>query len=316
MPLADYGRWDRLVAGAHVGTVYHTAQWLTTVSQAVGDTPHLLGIFDGGELVGGIPLQLRARGPCRILRRAYATPYSGLLCHEGMSGGDQARAEAALSELLRRYSCATITSSPFLPPTNVAPLHGRRLATYLLKTRSPGGLWRTFASELRNRIRKAESAGVTVSVEPHCDPFFAMFSGLFAAKGAVVPFSPGRFSAFLAAVAQGNMGRLYVARMPSGVVCAAALILEDAHRAYYSLAASDLILRKNGCASLLVWQVLQDCGGRVPEFDFGGANVPAVAEFKRKFRGTLRGYHEHDTYSNLAARFMIQTYRHLRPSLP
>lgn len=292
----DFAEWDRFVASVPEGAIYHSTTWLAPVCAAAGDALTILGCFEGDRLVGGIPFQTRRKGFFSLCRRAYATPYGGMLVAEGVRTDAVARELARLLE--RRYSHVCLTFSPFArfaaPP---GPGWRRSVShTYLHDIRDPGAFWDRAASEVRNRIRKAGKAGIRVRVNAAPGPFHAMYRDMFARMGKRIPIEADAFSRLIARLTETGAGRTYTAEMPGGAAAAACLVLCDRHRAYYSLAASEESLKRTGAPSLLIWYMVNDLSGVVPAFDFGGANVAAVAQFKSKFRGELVAYPEYSHY--------------------
>jgi hypothetical protein len=69
-----------------------------------------------------------------------------------------------------------------------------------------------------------------------------------------------------------------------------------------------LELRKNGAPSLLLWEALKTYEGKLPEFDFGGANVDAVTQFKSKFRGNRVTYSELSVYRSRVERVALESF--------
>jgi hypothetical protein len=309
----SYDVWDRLVLESQAGTIYHTAQWVVTVSKAVGDRSVIYGVYDGEDLIGGVPVQVRRKGPFSVARRAFATPYSGLVMRNNQSSKADAELKHVIGQFARGFSRVTLTASPFmngpaLPPT----WSSRERHTYLLSTGNLRGLWRGLASEARNRIRKAEKLGITAQRFFGEPDFYALFQQLFSDKGTGVPFDRDSFTRFVSRIEELAIGRAYEARTKDGDLCAACLVVYDRKRAYYSLAASDEVLRKTGAPSLLVWHILREFNPQVGEFDFGGANVPAVAQFKKKFRGRLVSYQEFEHFRSWPERLALQIWERLK----
>jgi lipid II:glycine glycyltransferase (peptidoglycan interpeptide bridge formation enzyme) len=171
------------------------------------------------------------------------------------------------------------------------------------------------ASEVRNRIRRAEREGVSVRIERDAEGFFPIYRDVFERQSLSLSIDDRSFARFIEQIVALDVGRLYAARMPDGRLCAACLMVFDRRRAYYSLAASHADLRKNGAPSLLVWEALRDLFETYEELDFGGANVPHVAQFKSKFRGRRLEYPEATVFRSNIERFAIGSLRELRRRL-
>ncbi len=309
LPPGLHADWDELVATSRGGTVYHGTPWLEAISKAVGDEFVVYGIYSGEDLIGGIATQDRRRGPLALARRPFATPYTGIVWRDDVDKPDSTGIARLLADFSGRYAHTTVTQSPFGSP--LAPprrWENVERATYLVEIGSSEQLWRSMASEVRNRIRNAEKRGI--AVVQHFDPghFYKLFTDLFAHQGANVPLNERRFSQLINDVVQRKIGSPFLAIADDGTPCAACLLLHDRHRVYYSLAASHLELRKSGAPSLLLWEALKTYEGKLHEFDFGGANIAAVTQFKSKFRGRRVTYSEFSFYRSRIERIMLQSF--------
>ena len=296
---SEYEAWDNLVRDSPDGTVCHDTRWLNAICDAVGDRLVVFGFFAENTLVAGVPLQIRRKGPFSLARRAYATPYSGVVRHPSAAGLPSASLATAVEQVAGVFSKTVLTFSPYASDF-VLPHTWRQetRATFLLDITDPKKTWDRFAFEVRNRIRKARKCGVTVESPANGRDFYSLYYGTFHSQGKTVPLASESFERLLVALDASALSKSYLARMPDGRPAAACLCLYDDRRVYYSLAGSDRDLRKTGAPSLIVWRIIEDFADQVPEYDFGGANIPAVTQFKSKFRGRLVSYPEACIYRN------------------
>ncbi|MDX9972533.1 MAG: GNAT family N-acetyltransferase [FCB group bacterium] len=305
--------WDRLVCASSQGTVYHNACWLRAVSRLTGDTVVLWGARHEGRLVAGVPLRVRRKGPFSDARRGFATPYNGAVLQPGLERPLREGLPRALRELAQRFSHCAIAASPFAAPLEAdTGWRARSRATYLLRGGTADAVWTGMTSQVRNHIRVAEKAGVTVAVEPGGADFYRIYREVFEGQGLFVPFSQEAFVAFLATVRTEGLGEVYAARTRDGALCAASLVLRDERRGYHSLSASHRELKKTGAASLLVWEIIRELYRTLDAFDFGGANVPQIARFKSGFRGQLLEYPEYIHSRSLWEKALIGCARRVR----
>lgn len=306
----DFDRWNEIVRLSSAGTIYHDSRWLIAISRAVNDSLVIYGFFNEGRLLAAVPLQVRRRGPLSIARRAFATPYAHPVCDPHIPEINEALTGAASKSFLRAFSQTILTFSPYdQRPAGWVQGMAEQRATYLLNIAEPRGVWRQFSSEVRNRIRRAEKSGITVTEEPDFLSFYELYRDTFARQGEVIPFTAQSFSHLLETITMGGFAHQYLARFADGTLAAACLILHDHRRAYYSLAASHEELRKTGATSLLVWHSIQEISQKVTEYDFGGANVPSVKQFKHKFRGRLVMYPEITYCRTYPERILIRLYK-------
>lgn len=308
-----FPQWDALVRSAPAGTVYHESRWLTTVCDAVGDALVILGAFVEGQLAAGVPLQVRRRGPIRIARRAFATPYSGILVHPDCTADEPHVVAEMMDALARRFSRVVLTDAPFHDVTGAQKgWQTREKATYLLDISEPDQVWSAFVAELRTIVRKAQSHDIQVRRTTDWGAFFILYRDTFARQGLQIPFNQDTFSRMMSQVLETGIGHAYMASLPGGTPCAAGLMLYDSRRAYYSLAGSDPQLRTTGASSLLLWETIQDLSEEHREFDLGGANVPSIRQFKSQFRGRLVNYSEAIHYRTYPEKVLLILYESLR----
>lgn len=314
-PLRDneLTEWDELAADSPEGTVYHGSLWLKAISKAVQQNVVIYGFFTNKTLVGGMPLTLRKKGPISIAQRAFATPYSwGIM-------KDTAQAEvpiipSSVQEFVSRsFSQAILTSSPFQKKPNFSTgwtLSER--ATYLLDIKDENTVWKNFVPELRNQIRKAQRAGVSVNKFQDIKHFYRLYQETFARQGKKTPFREDYFVEFIKTLQTQGLGEYYLATLEDGRPCAAALMVQDSKRVYYSLAASDNQLRKTGASPLLIWQAICDFASTHQEMDLGGANIQSITQFKKQFRGELRNYQEAQSFRSGTERILLNLYQKIR----
>ena len=303
---SEYEAWDNLVWDSPDGTVYHDTRWLNAVCEAVGDRLVVFGFLAENDLVAGVPLQIRRKGPFSLARRAFATPYSGIVRHPSPAGLPSASLATAVEQVAGVFSKTVLTFSPYASDF-VLPHTWRQetRATFLLDITDPKKTWDRFAFEVRNRIRKARKCGVTVESPANSREFYSLYHDTFHSQGKFLPIESQGFEGLLQQLDASALSRSYLARMPDGRPAAACLCLFDAKRVYYSLAGSHRDLRKTGAPSFLVWRIVEDCSHQVPEFDFGGANIPPITQFKSKFRGRLVSYPEVCIYRNALLRTLF-----------
>ena len=310
---AEYEVWDRLVEASPAGTVYHYSQWLRSVSEAVGDRLVLIGFFQAGELVAGFPCQVRGRGPLKLARRAFATPYSNLLVRPDVEANAEPLVNEALRKLSRGFSCIVVTQSPF---ANELPLcarwQTREKATYVVDIRNTGRLWQSFSHQLRKDVRKAEKLGITVSSPCPPETLSRLYRSACQRRGLTPPLSGERLVLLLGKVLGAGLGRTYLAATAEREPCVARLVLYDSRRAYCALVGLDREVRQTGASELLVWSVIRDFSKTHGELDLVGANSPEMAAFKRKFRGRLVTYTEATHFRSGLERVLIRLYQAFR----
>jgi hypothetical protein len=301
---AELAQWDALVGEAPDGTAYHSSKWLSAISCATDNSIQITGFFSQGQLIAGIPVQKKHKGPFSLANRAFATPYASLLKSAGLDTKTEEALHRATHRFLKSFSVVALTGSPFgHPAQNPADWEQKEKATYLLDISSSEKVWAELGSPLHTKIRQAYRCGINVSSS--CDPnvFLNLYLHTFSKQGLKPPISRSGFFRMLETIESTGIGKTYLASTAEGIPCVARLVIWDSKRAYFALLGSDFTITKARASELLTWEVIKDLAMTHKELDFVGANIPGVTEFKRKFRGTLRRYEEWTHYRSIPEKY-------------
>lgn len=309
---SEFDAWDGLVRTSPCGTVYHDSRWLRNVSEAVGDSLVIMGVFVGDRLVAGLPIQVRGRWSLSLARRNFATPYANVVTAEDV---DTKEIAPSIDGMKRRFSCLAVTGSPFCNRFPYGPQwHVRERATYVVDIEDVHDLWWRFSHQLRKDIRKARKTGITVL--PYCEPeiLYDLYTKTSVRRRLNHPLAPGGFVRMLNELVESRIAKTYKAVTAEGRTCVARLVLYDSDRAYCALVGSDREATKACASELLLWEIFQEFSRTHREIDLVGANISGVADFKRKFRGRLVKYEEATCYRSSLERIAMRSYQRLRRS--
>ena len=302
----EYAQWNELAAKDEAGTVYHDARWLGAVSEASCDELVLLGFYLGERLVGGLPFQVRRRAGLTLARRAFATPYSGLLRAPGLDEETKAELSTAVEVAAGQYSQFSMAFAPFAS----APVLGRgwrkvERATWLIRLEDEGAMWDALGHALQKKIRRTARRGVRVTDDGDPQAFYALYVSTFARRGLRPPFSRESFMRMIGRLVGEGLGRVYMA-YAGGRPCAARLVLFDHRRAYCALSGFDPSLAHLRAGDCLMWEVMRSVSATRDQMDLVGANLSGISEYKRKFRGVLCPYVEMTRWKTAAQRVLIE----------
>lgn len=306
----EYPLWTQLVESSPDSCAYHDLRWLQAVCNGVGDRLLLMGMFIDGALEAGLPLQLRQRGPFSLARRPFATPYANPLVDPQAIPDSRRLLDGFLREAARRFSCLSVTGSPFAD----APLPeiGYEAAwkhTFLVDVHSPDRLWPSFKSSLRKKINRTLREGYTGVTGCPAETFYSLYHSTYTRQGLSDPFTPSSFVAFLDAVTGSGLGKTFAVLDPEGSPCVARLVVYDRHRAYCALSGSDSPRPGDHPSELLLWFLMQHLSSDHHTLDLVGANIPRIVEFKRKFGGRPVAYPEITRYRTPLEKLAIRLYR-------
>jgi hypothetical protein len=313
---AELAEWDAIVNLADSGTVYHDSRWLRHIAKAAGDRVHIKGVFLDGRLVGGIPLQVRKRGPLSLARRAFATPYANPVFRDDLGGRTSMCVGRLFEDLAKSYSVVTVSGSPsaLLPDFLGREWKVAQRSTYLLDISDTDELWQRFGHQLRKKIRRAERRGIEI-MSP-CEPriFFGLYTNTFARQGLHTPIGSAGFTDLLRALTGMNQARTYLARTADGVPIVARLVLFDERRVYCALSGADFSVISGCTSELLIWHIIKVSSETHSEMDLVGANIESISAFKRKFKGRLVHYQEATHFRSGFEKWLIRLYQRRKKS--
>jgi CelD/BcsL family acetyltransferase involved in cellulose biosynthesis len=158
--------WDDLVRRDEAATFFHTSTWNALLEETgAGFHPVWLLLDAGGTLAAGLPAAIRERSGVRVLSSMPHGTFGGPVVSPGAPDG----AAASLLDTFRKTAREARTGAAHL--VDFAGRVGDRLegfetaegtAQVLALDRDYEELWSGFKPSARNKIRKAQKAGVTV----------------------------------------------------------------------------------------------------------------------------------------------------------
>ncbi len=265
---------------------------------AVGDafgleTGVALGVADGGALAAALPLFERKRGPFRALVVPPLVPFvspllAGPLCEDRVH-----RRTSPLDRLLEavatEYDRATLLLHPSLTdarPLTWAGWQVRPRYTYTLDLGDDDLLAR-WSGGTRRTASKAAGAYTFEEHPDLAEEAFARMRASYDRQSEPFDVEPEAVRTLLASLHAAGLVRAFGVRTEAGAVEAAVAVAHDGRAAHYWIAGS----RPGPAMTVLLARLLP----RLREdglhtFDFQGANVPSIAEFKRRFGPVLTPY--------------------------
>ena len=171
--------WAELVTDDDEATFFHTTGWTTALSEGLGSwSPLYVAAWENDRLVAGVPLMVGRRGGFSMIRSMPFGTYGGVLLASGAPSG---AIEAVLERLVTLGSSPSVASLVFvdLPGRFRGAADARGLpaveeeAQIVRLDRPYDEIWSAFRPSARNKIRKAEKAGVTVRRGSTADDFGA-----------------------------------------------------------------------------------------------------------------------------------------------
>jgi len=289
-------RWDELVEASPQGSLFCRSWWL----RVVAPYSRVLGYFDRGRLVAGIPLFFKKRLGIKFCTMPSLTQTWGVVIEpiEGKRVHQMTRQMEILTIFARHLAGEQVFLQRFQPTiANFLPfqwLGFRQVSrvTYVIEHLCDlDRVWAEMRENQRREIRKAEKRGIVVE---RCDPEIVAqnLAKTYVRQGLQSPAKTHLLRLVQQAARQNDAGECFAARDASGQVHAAAMLVWDRKRAYYLAGGGDPTLRTSGATALLLWKMMQFSSGRSAVFDFEGSQIPAVERFFRAFGASQVWYHE------------------------
>lgn len=252
-------------------------------------------MYTDEKLVAAVPVLEKSRGRFRVAAMPPLVPfYSPLLNGELSEATTHQRntpLDALLTELERLHQ-ATLQLHPTISDTR--PFSWRSWAltpryTYVadLSTEDPMAAWSTSA---RYNARKDVDTFTIEEEEAFATDAINLMIAGYERKGDHLKLGVAAINKAASLVHQSGLAKSFAARdLESGEIEAAAIIAEDGENAYFWMSGSN----RGNALTVLVAHLFEVYKARgFHSFDFVGANVPSIAEFKRTLGGKLQVYYQ------------------------
>lgn len=286
--------WDALVQESEQCSVFTKSWWL----QATSGSARILGYFEPGRLLAGIPLHYERRFGLKMCRMPSLTQTMGVVMRTlpGKQVARSTRETEILNVLAQRLSQESIFMQAFHPSMqNWLPFYWAGFTqtthyTYVFDDLSSiSNIWDGIEKDRRTNIRKARRLGLTVK---ECGPevVHSAASASFERQKRTCPYTLEYLSRLYEAARAHDAGVCMAATDSNGKVHAAEFFVWDAKRGYRLAGGHDTTLGSSGGAVLLVWSLIEFAATRTAVFDFEGSmHRPIEASF-RSFGARRVGY--------------------------
>jgi hypothetical protein len=288
LEMSEVPEWDALVERSPQGSLFCRSWWI----EAIAPQTRILGYFEVGRLVAGIPLMHKRQFGFRTCGIPKYNPSWGVVM-EPISGKQVTIASREM-EILRVLASEIAKERIFYQsfhPTlqNWLPFYWNGFKqtsrfTYIIYDLSDlERVWDGFTHSTKGEIRKAEKLGLTVE---ECDISTVQEAErkTFARQG--LRHSTGTNLAAIYDIAKlRGAAQCFAVKDQEGTVHAANLLVWDSKAAYFLAGGADPKLRKSGATSFLIWHLINFASPRTQSFDFEGSVVPSIERFFRSFGG-------------------------------
>jgi len=286
---AEWDHWDEWLALQPWGSPFSSAWWLDANCRAFGNRPLLLAVFDEERLVGGVALRVMDAGPAHMVRSSML--YNPIV----IAAGSAQRRQKVLGTLLEDIARRRLVVPPLTCTTDMVDLrqavwhHWNLTASWTVMTAlRTWVLEEDVSREKLQQMRKAQRAEVTTCVEPpDANVLYNLMQATMSRHGQDV--RPTREQLRTLVAGTGTHGMQTVVRGVDGVPLSASFVMAHGTRAAYDIwAGSSAIGLTKGASVARDVFLLKELQAKGYEyFDWCGANLPGVSDFKLGFGGTL-----------------------------
>lgn len=284
--------WEDLLAHSAQATAFSDLAFGAAIETAFGFPAWLAELWDGEALAAGALVFEKRVGPFRAAAlppfAQYVTPVLVAPLRDTDVHHDRS-ALGALADLLRTsFDQVNLALHPSLTDTRALHWAGWEVQpayTYRLNLQGRTSTTEGWSGTTRRTYQNEAERYTVDEGSDHIGEALALVEASHTRQGHGLDVETATAEALMRSLAAAGLLRVFVARSPAAE--AGLFVLSDGRTAHYWMAGS---VPGAGMTALVghILARLQEEG--TAYFDFAGANVPSIAEFKRKFGGTLVPY--------------------------
>jgi Acetyltransferase (GNAT) domain len=290
----DLPAWDALVNSSPQCSVFLRSWWIKATCGSIC----ILGFFENGRLIAGIPLHYETRKGVRICMMPRLTQTWGVAM--APLPGKHVTAEGRETEILEAFAARLAREHVFVQafhPTsqNWLPFYWHGFTqtthyTYVLdQLDSLSRLWDNVVPARRTNIRRARSLGLVVR-ECTPDAVIHVAHSTFTRQSLPCPYPPEYLHRIYQAARVNDSGICLSVEDSKGTVHAAYLFVWDHKRGYHLAGGHDPALSSSGGSVLLLWSLIEFAAAHTAIFDFEGSMHKQIEASFRSFGSARVGY--------------------------
>ncbi len=298
----EYEKWDELVSQSPASNIFDTSLWLDTLSSALNSNIRILGVFNNGDLIGGVAFNLIKRFGLKIAKVPPMSAFNS--CQyilketqqkDKLRKGIQNVAMAIVERLQNDFHYAVVTNYPDIKDINAFKWKGWRqniLYSYLIYLNKTD--LSLISAAKRRQVKKARKRLVLTEEIKDVALVYDIIKRTYTRQGLKCPLALDELASIHKRMSSNML--ILAAREPENGKCIATEIaVIDYNRKYvYSLInAYDIEFADSGANSLLLWESIALFMNKgVDIFDLGEAGTPSKSDFKSQFSTELVPYYQ------------------------
>jgi len=314
--------WQDYINSHHASTIYHDLDWLELLEKTYPIKIQRLGMFDGGRLVGIMPLAIQRVAIFKVAGSPIsrmATQYQGfLLDHESfipetMEALDKYQKKNKI-DYIQFYFSEKLPEKPFLDCKYIT----ENCKTFIIDIdKTQKNIWSGLKNTCRNQINRAKKFGIEVqeveSLKEWLEGYRPIVSELYHLQNMPPPMPKELYTNLWERLKEKNKASFAVAKLENKIIAGRVNVYhKDTAYALDGAALQDY--KKQGTNNILEWYLIQLAQERgFKKYDFIGANTPRIVTYKKQFGCQLKEYTYSYRTNSLLAKLGRKTYETLAP---
>ena len=147
--------------------------------------------------------------------------------------------------------------------------------------------WNEMQPNIRNKIRKAEKAGIRAVDSEDIETFLDLNEMTFKRQGMSLPYTKDFVRRLNEACIRKNARKIYITYGPDGRPQSGLFCVYDENTMYNLMQGGDPALRNSGANALAMWESIKFASTITRVYDFEGSMIEPIEEFFRSF-GTVQ----------------------------
>ena len=292
----EWDQWDEWLSRIKHSSPFSNSWWFKTVCNVFGGIPNIVVVKNHkDEILGGIGYREIDVMGRRLIRSSNLSLYMPVVFSVGLSRRELSQAEKQLGSFIRKeYDVVTLTNTKEL-----SDVRGFQWVNFDTEVRYTATLYlNNFSLDIVDRaekkqIKKAEREDLVTEMSSDIDIMYNLWVKTFERQGLLPPVSFYQLKELYDTLEMHNAVQGFITfdkvKNPASFrVC----VWNNSYLVYDWIAGSDPNYFKYGAPALNVYSsLLKLKEDGFQEFDFCGANIESIADFKLSFGAKLTPYY-------------------------
>lgn len=295
----EYSTWDNFCEDSPNYSIFSSSLWLKILNFAEDGTAEVLGVYNKENLIGGLLVFQRKKGPFKVAAYPPLTPFTSIIFSKP-SSKRFSKIESYNKDIIKTISDYLKSRFDFISlllHPNIIDIRNFLWErwnfginyTYDTDLTNIQDLWQNLDKKSKYDINKGINSNLELTREENIDEFYRLYELTFSKQDRTPPIKKEFIKSMYYLLRKEGKCQLYFAKSKE-INISSALIIWDKKKAYYLLAASDPQF-KLGAPSFLIWKIIEDLSKNFNSLDLCGANTDNIVKFKRDFATKLVPYY-------------------------